>query len=104
MNVWLILLAAICCVTGIGAVACARRMIRRSNLRLEKMVQAAMEGSFQEERFDEDIHSATESLLARYLSSSQIRILRPWPGIYARSSGTSWAASCRTYPTRRGRP
>ena len=30
-----------------------------------------MEGSFQEERFDEDIHSATESLLARYLSSSQ---------------------------------
>ena len=48
MNVWLILLAAICCVTGIGAVACARRMIRRSNLRLEKMVQAAMKGSFQE--------------------------------------------------------
>ena len=71
MNVWLILLAAICCVTGIGAVACARRMIRRSNLRWEKMVQAAMEGSFQDERFDEDIHSATESLLARYLSSSQ---------------------------------
>ncbi len=71
MNAWLILLAAVCCVTGIGAVASARHMIRRSNLRLEKMVQAAMEGSFQEERFDEDIHSATESLLARYLSSSQ---------------------------------
>ena len=58
MNAWLILLAAVCCGTGIGAVACARLMIRRSNLRLEKMVQAAMEGSFQEERFDEDIHSA----------------------------------------------
>lgn len=68
------LIVIICCAAAILAVFYARISIRRSNLRLEEMLETAMEGNFREREFSEDIHSVTEARVAQYLASNRLHI------------------------------
>lgn len=76
MNLWLGLIAVICSAAGVLALLCARLSVRRSNLRLEEMLEAAMGGTFREKSFSEDVHSVTEARMAQYLASNQLHIRR----------------------------
>lgn len=53
-----------------AAVFWSRFQLRRTMRRLDRMLDAAIRGDFQERTFDESLLSAVEAKLARYLSSS----------------------------------
>ena len=46
--------------------------IRRILYRMQHMLDTAIDGTFQENIFDESLYSATESRLAKYLGASEI--------------------------------
>lgn len=67
----IIVFCAVCMAAGLAAVWYAVFLIRRSNRRMEQMIEEAMEGNFRETHFDEDIHSATEARLAQFLAANR---------------------------------
>lgn len=67
----IIVFCAVCVAAGLAAVWYAVFLIRRSNRRMEQMIEEAMEGNFREMHFDEDIHSATEARLAQFLAANR---------------------------------
>ena len=73
----IILITGLVCLFG-GAVLVAvnQYRTRRSMYRVKRMLEAAMDGTFQESVFDESLYSALESQLAAYLSASEISARR----------------------------
>ena len=70
---WLLLFAALAGISAAGlAVLLYRHRERRLLERLSRMLDAAMDGSFTESRFDESLLSAVEAKLVRYLTASQV--------------------------------
>lgn len=74
MKIWMIILSVACCGAGLAAVMYTIFLIRCSHERMEQMIEAAWDGTLRETHFDEDIHSATEARLTKYLSASRERI------------------------------
>lgn len=62
--------AAVC--AAVVTVLLERRRERRTMDALNKMLDAAMDGSFSERAFDESLRSAVETKLAQYLSASEV--------------------------------
>lgn len=62
----------LCLICAVILVVCHHFRIRRILYRLQHMLDAAMEGSFQENIFDESLYSATESRMAKYLEASEM--------------------------------
>lgn len=62
-------MAAVCLV-ALGAVCRQRRRTRRTLETMNRMLDAAMQGDFAEDSFDETLLSAMESRLAHYLAAS----------------------------------
>lgn len=67
-----ICLAAVAVSASIAAIIAERRRTRTIMENLMAMLDAAMDGSFREELFDESLRSALETRLAHYLSSSRV--------------------------------
>lgn len=66
-------------VAGIVCLICAAGLViydhiktKRILYRIQRMLDAAIEGTFQESAFDESLYSATENKLGKYLSVSEI--------------------------------
>lgn len=69
-----ILIAGILCLAfSVGIVLADYYFRRRSLKRMYAMIQSAMDGTFQAERFDESLFSAVENKLAEYLAVSQVQ-------------------------------
>lgn len=62
----------ICLICVVGFVLYNYFRIRKILYRMQSMLDAAIEGTFQENTFDESLYSALENKLARYLSVSEI--------------------------------
>ena len=62
----------LCLVCAVVLVVYDHFRIRRILYRMQHMLDTAMDGTFQENIFDESLYSATESRLAKYLGASEI--------------------------------
>lgn len=62
----------VCLVCAVILVIYDHFKTKRLVYRIQHMLDAAMEGTFQEEIFDESLYSATENRLAKYLKASEI--------------------------------
>jgi signal transduction histidine kinase len=67
-----VVIAAISLVTAMGVSLYSRIKTRRIMKSLNAMLNAAIDGSFEERVFDESLLSATEAKLAEYLSASAV--------------------------------
>lgn len=65
-------IAAIAAILAAGTVLWYRRRTRQTLERLNRMVDAAIQGTFTENSFDESLLSAVESKLAHYLAASTV--------------------------------
>lgn len=65
-------IAAIAAILAAGTVLWYRRRTRQTLERLNRMVEAAIQGTFTENSFDESLLSAVESKLAHYLAASTV--------------------------------
>ena len=65
-------IAAIAAILAAGTVLWYRRRTRQTLERLNRMVDAAIQGTFTETSFDESLLSAVESKLAHYLAASTV--------------------------------
>ena len=65
-------IAAIAAILAAGTVLWYRRRTRQTLERLNRMVDAAIQGTFTESSFDESLLSAVESKLAHYLAASTV--------------------------------
>lgn len=65
-------IAAIAAILAAGTVLWYRRRTRQTLERLNRMVDAAIQGTFTENSFDESLFSAVESKLAHYLAASTV--------------------------------
>lgn len=65
-------IAAIAVILAAGTVLWYRRRTRQTLERLNRMVDAAIQGTFTETSFDESLLSAVESKLAHYLAASTV--------------------------------
>ena len=65
-------IAAIAAILAAGTVLWYRRLTRQTLERLNRMVDAAIQGTFTENSFDESLLSAVESKLAHYLAASTV--------------------------------
>lgn len=65
-------IAAIAAILAAGTVLWHRRRTRQTLERLNRMVDAAIQGTFTENSFDESLLSAVESKLAHYLAASTV--------------------------------
>lgn len=65
-------IAAIAAILTAGTVLWYRRRTRQTLERLNRMVDAAIQGTFTENSFDESLLSAVESKLAHYLAASTV--------------------------------
>ena len=72
MDKWLLIAAALALCAAVGLVLWQRRRTARLMDRIERMLRAAMDGSFAEESFDESRLSRLETELAHYLSASVV--------------------------------
>ena len=72
MNPVMIGFAAAVVISAVGFAVWQRVTARRAIQKLNAMLDAAMDGSFAEQIFDESLLSATESRLAEYLSASEV--------------------------------
>ena len=70
MAVWGYAVVAAACLLALGAVLGQRRRIRRVLETMNRMLDAALQGDFTEDSFDETLLSALESKLAHYLAAS----------------------------------
>ncbi len=69
----------ILCVPAVLSVLLAlweRRRLRKTLLRLDQMLDEAVQGKFQDRHFDESLLSAVETKLAHYLSASTVSAVR----------------------------
>lgn len=71
LDALLIAAAAAAAAAGLSAALLSRRRERRTMETLDKMLDAAMDGSFSETAFDESMLSAVETKLAHYLAASE---------------------------------
>lgn len=62
----------ICLICAAGFVIYDHIKTKRILYRIQRMLDAAIEGTFQESAFDESLYSATENKLGKYLSASEI--------------------------------
>lgn len=62
----------ICLICAAGLVIYDHIKTKRILYRIQRMLDAAIEGTFQESAFDESLYSATENKLGKYLSASEI--------------------------------
>ena len=62
----------LCLICAVILVVCHHFRTRRILYRMQHMLDAAMEGNFQESIFDESLYSAMESRLAKYLGASEV--------------------------------
>lgn len=67
------IIAMLCLIMAAGIVIFDFIIRRRSLKRMYAMIQSAMDGTFQAERFDESLFSAVENKLAEYLAVSQVQ-------------------------------
>ena len=72
MTLWGYGILAAAVVACIAAVCFQRRKTRQTLEKLNRMLSAAMQGSFTEDSFDETLLSALESKLAHYLAASAV--------------------------------
>lgn len=72
MNSWPLLLALLCVLAAAGTIWACRRRVRRTMRTLERMLDAAIAGTYSEEAFDESRLSALETRFAHYFSASAI--------------------------------
>lgn len=70
MAVWGYAVMAAVCLLALGAAYGQHRRTRRTLETLSRMLDAAMQGDFTEDSFDETLLSALESKLAHYLAAS----------------------------------
>ena len=68
----LIAVAAAAVLGALCAIVFSRRQQRRTLTGINKMLDAAINGSFAEEHFDESLLSASETKLSQYLSASEV--------------------------------
>ena len=71
MNKTGIVIILLCFLAAIAAVLWERRKIRKTMEEIERMLDAAMTGSFSETNFDESQLSALETKFAHYLSAAE---------------------------------
>ena len=71
MNKTGIVIILLCFLAAIAAVLWERRKIRKTMEEIERMLDAAMTGSFSETNFDESRLSALETKFAHYLSAAE---------------------------------
>ena len=72
-----ILITGILCLLGAVLLVIVDYYKRRRSLeRLNRMLDAAMDGTFRESVFDESLYSALENRMAEYLSASEISARR----------------------------
>ena len=68
LNYICILITAACIIAAAATIWMYRRKTRQTLMTMDKMLDAAIDGSFSENIFDESVLSAVEAKLARYLS------------------------------------
>ena len=66
----------ICLICAAGFAICNHIKTKRILYRMQHMLDAAIEGTFQENAFDESLYSAIENKLGKYLSASEISTRR----------------------------
>ena len=71
MNRTGIVIILLCFLVAIAAVLWERRKVRKTMEEIERMLDAAMTGSFSETNFDESRQSALETKFAHYLSAAE---------------------------------
>ena len=72
MDKWLLIAAALALCIAVGLIVWQRRRIARLMDNIERMLRAAMDGSFSEKAFDESRLSRLETELSHYLSASVV--------------------------------
>ena len=72
MDKWLLIAAMLALCVAVGLIVWQRRRTARLMDRIERMLRAAMDGSFSEESFDESRLSRLETELSHYLSASVV--------------------------------
>ena len=75
MNKTGIVIILLCFLAAIATVLWERRKVRKTMEEIERMLDAAMTGSFSETNFDESQLSALETKFAHYLSAAEILIV-----------------------------
>ena len=72
MDKWLLIAAALALCAAVGLIVWQRRRTARLMDNIERMLRAAMDGSFSEKSFDESRLSRLETELSHYLSASVV--------------------------------
>lgn len=70
--IWMMVILISALLAAVSAALWQRCKMRRLMLRMNEMLDAAMDGSFTERAFDESLLSSVESRLDRYLSASAV--------------------------------
>ena len=78
MNRTGIVIILLCSLAAAAVVLWERRKVRKTMEEIERMLDAAMTGSFSEITFDESQLSALETKFAHYLSAAEAFLLLGW--------------------------